>query len=319
MAGTFACFPADPQLSPRDWQGRRWAHQVPHPSVGARQGAVPCSSGRRYASACFTARVADPQTFHAVHSSYNPCEPYEPSVTPTYLSLGPDQPPRAPFPKPLETQPQPDDHAGTPLRAPDVRLQPGTAHDALSTIHVTPAAGARNRVRKAPAVPDRHPLGCGYQVFRGHARGIGDTGSDGEDQLRLANSRAATFGRSKPLPRSSRAVAIRLARCCELPGAMLRSAPPAPPLGPARTAGCGVVIRSCRCREHLGSRQARGCGAAQVTWATARAVTVVRHIAGPCGRGGGGLAGVRRWRVRSRTRPATAVSTGAPKAASTQA
>lgn len=60
-------------------------------------------------------------------------------------------------------------------------------------------------------------------------------------------------------------------------------------------------------------------GSAQLTWATARAVSVDRHIAGACGRGGGRMAGVRMRRVTSRARPTMAVSTGAPRAASIQA
>ncbi len=72
-------------------------------------------------------------------------------------------------PKLLETPRQPDDHAGTWRGAPDVRLQPGTAPDALSAIHVTPAAGARNWARHTavasqqdetqgiPTKPSHHP------------------------------------------------------------------------------------------------------------------------------------------------------------------
>ncbi len=108
---------------------------------------------------CQPLRIWGSQTFHTVHSSYNPCEPYETSVS-SNLSVAwstPGPPAYHPpsTPKPLEPQPRPDDHAETPLRVPDVRLKPGTARDALSTAHVTPAAGSPHWGR-----PLRQPAKC---------------------------------------------------------------------------------------------------------------------------------------------------------------
>ncbi|SUB53733.1 Uncharacterised protein [Nocardia brasiliensis] len=85
------------------------------------------------------------QSTHTVHRGWRVCEPYGWSVKPAEAQRYP-HPNRGFLPKSLtKTAPQPDDHAGTRRHGTYVRLQPGTALNALSTIHVTPAAGRRHQ------------------------------------------------------------------------------------------------------------------------------------------------------------------------------